>query len=311
MSVIRIAFLGTPEFARYQLESIAKDPHFQIVGVVSQPDRPSGRHMRLTPSPVKAWAQAHGLKVMTPESASDPQFLQEIAEWNAEAAVVVAYGQILSQKFLDIFPLKVVNVHASLLPRWRGAAPIQRAIQAGDEVTGVALQVMVRRLDAGAVIGQYSLPIPDTMDSQQLHDALMPLGAKLLHVDFMDYLRGNLSPTAQNEQEVTYAKKIEKDEAFLDWKLSAREVFNQVRAFVMGPGSVCRWGEKKLKIIKAEPVSGKGKAGTLIEVRDDSFVVACREGALRVWEVQPESRPKMKVRDFLLGNKLAQGDVFE
>lgn len=330
MSVLRIAFLGTPEFARDHLEGLLDDPHFEVVGVVTQPDRPSGRHMKLTPSPVKILALERNCRVISPESIKAPEVLEEISKWRAEAAVVVAYGQIVTQSFLDLFPFKVVNVHASLLPRWRGAAPIQRAIQAGDTKSGVALQVMTKKLDAGDVIGFYELPIPSGMDSFQLHQALIPLGKKLLNIDFMDYLRGQLSPKPQNELDVTYAHKIEKSEAHLNWKHSAQEIHNHVRAFVMGPGSFCNFAAKKLKLVHTQVsdptfdsnnikngvisasekmISNKDQAGKIIKVETDSFFVLCGSGVLQVLEVQPESRSKMKVKDFLLGYALKVGDI--
>lgn len=312
MSVVRIAFLGTPEFARYHLASLLDDPHYDVVGVVTQPDRPSGRHMHLTPSPVKQLAEERGLRCLTPLTIKSEDVIREIESWKAEAAVVVAYGQIVPQKFLDLFPGRVVNVHGSLLPRWRGAAPIQRAIQAGDKVTGVSLQVMVLKLDAGDVIGSYSFPIGDEMNASELHDALMPLGAKLLHVDFMDYLRGNLTPVSQDESQVTYAHKIEKSEAKINWDLSATAVSCHIRALVMGPGSFCEWHGKKLKIIRARVApKNPGRPGEVVEVQVDHFVVVCGEGALEVWEVQPESRPKMKVKDFLLGHDFKAGEFLK
>jgi methionyl-tRNA formyltransferase len=330
VSVLRIAFLGTPEFARDHLEGLLNDPHFEVVGVVTQPDRPSGRHMNLTPSPVKKLALERNCRVISPESIKAPEVLDEISKWRAEAAVVVAYGQIVSQSFLDLFPMKVVNVHASLLPRWRGAAPIQRAIQSGDTKTGVALQVMTKKLDAGDVIGFCELLIPHDMDSFQLHQALIPIGKKLLNIDFMDYLRGQLSPKPQNELEVTYAHKIEKSEAQIIWGKTAIEVHNHVRAFVMGPGSFCNFSGKKLKLVRTEVsdpafdssntkdeavsssekiIKNKNQAGKIIKVEADSFFVLCGYGVLRVHEVQPESRSKMKVKDFLLGHTLKVGDI--
>lgn len=326
MSVHRIAFLGTPEFASAHLAALIEDPHFEVVGVVTQPDRAKGRHMHLTPSPVKELALQNKIPVITPESIKVESVLLEIASWKAEAAIVVAYGQIVPQKFLDLFPLKVVNVHASLLPRWRGAAPIQRAIEAGDKISGVSLQVMKRKLDAGDVIGSYSLPLNSQIDSFELHDALIPLGIKLLHVDFMDYLRGNLIPTPQDETLVTYAHKIEKEEAVIDWSRSAVQIHNHVRAMVMGPGSVTTFeqrdvttgavvGRKKIKFIETEPIVGLSNPidtrGCVSEVDKDFFTVMCGHGLLRVQTVQPESRSKMSVKDFLLGHKLQEGDHFQ
>jgi methionyl-tRNA formyltransferase len=308
MSVVRLAFLGTPEFARFHLESILNDPHYEVVGVVSQPDRPSGRHMHLTPSPVKKFALEKGLEVYTPESIKTSEAIEKISSWKAEAAVVVAYGQIVPQKFLDLFPLKVVNVHGSLLPRWRGAAPIQRAMQFGDKVTGVSLQVMVKKLDAGPVIGSYSLPIDDMWDARRLHDELMPLGAKLLQRDFMDYLRGNLTPITQNEELVTLAPLIDKAESKIDFHKPAREIRNQIRGMVLGPGSTFQHNGKLIKVWRAEIADAKGPPGQIVEVKVDEFTVACGIEALRFTEVQPASRQKMPVRDFLLGYKLKTGD---
>jgi len=313
VSTIRIVFLGTPEFARFHLQHLLQDAHYEVVGVVTQPDRPSGRQMKLQPSPVKKLALENKLPVLTPESIKAPEVLKQIADWRAEAAVVVAYGQIVPQAFLDMFPQKVVNVHGSLLPRWRGAAPIQRAVEAGDKVTGVCLQVMVKKLDAGDVIGSYSLEIAPHWHSMDLHNALMPLGAQLLHVDLMDYLRGHLTPHPQEESLVTYARKIEKSEAKINWQQSAEKVSCHIRAMTMGPGSYTTREGVKLKIIRAEVASMSDMAnespGQVLAVAADHFVVACRPGSLRVTEVQPESRPAMSVKDYLLGYNLAVGEI--
>jgi len=224
VSLIRIAFLGTPEFARFQLESLINDEHFEVVGVISQPDRPSGRKMKLKPSPVKVLAEEHNIPVLTPEKVKD--VLDEIKTWKAEAAIVVAFGQILTQSFLDIFPLRVVNIHGSILPRWRGAAPIQRAIMSGDTDTGVSLQIMIKKLDAGDVLGIREIKISDAVDAVDLHDQMKVLGADLLHIEFMDYLRGHLVGQPQDEKLVTYATKLEKSEGEINWLLSHRVLFN-------------------------------------------------------------------------------------
>ncbi len=308
MSVVRIAFLGTPEFARFHLEALLNDSHFEVVGVVSQPDRPSGRHMHLAASPVKKLALERGLKVLTPESIKTDEALKEIADLKADAAIVVAYGQIVPQKFLDLFPSKVVNVHGSLLPRWRGAAPIQRAIQHGDQTTGVSLQVMVKKLDAGPVIGSYSLKIDPAWDALRLHDELKPLGVKLLQNDFLQYLNGKVTPQQQDEALVTYAALIDKAESKINLTHKAADIVNQIRAFVLGPGSFCLLSDRPLKIWSAEAVVERGPAGLIVEVTPDSFTVACGEGGLKIHEVQPASRPKMSAHDFLLGHKLKTGE---
>jgi methionyl-tRNA formyltransferase len=312
VSLIRIVFLGTPEFARHHLAGLLSDDHFKVVGVVTQPDRPSGRNMKPTPSAVKELALAHNLPLLQPEKMNEPETLEAIKAWKAEAAVVVAYGQILPQKFLDMFPAKVVNIHGSLLPRWRGAAPIQRAIMAGDKETGVSLQVMVKKLDAGDVIGEEKISITENMTAIELHELLWPLGVRLLHVEFMDYLRGNLMPKPQNENAITYAHKIDKAEAKIDWSLSAQEIYNRMRGLVLGPGSFAEFKNKKIKIHEALPqLKLSGKPGQVIAVDEKSLTVACGQGALQIFVVQPESKPKMKVHDFLLGHPVKLGEQWQ
>lgn len=314
MSKIRVCFLGTPEFAVTSLKALIDDDHFQIVGVVTQPDRPAGRKMQLTPSPVKMLAMNHGLHVMTPESLKkNPQRVEEIRSWGAEVAVVVAFGQILTQEFLDMFPYGAVNVHGSILPRWRGAAPIQRGIEAGDKEGGVTLQKMVKKLDAGDIIGVRRLALDDEITALELHDKLAVLGADLLRVELMDYVRGNLVPHPQDESLVTYAHKIEKSESEIKWMLPAVEIHNKIRGLTMGPGSFTLVGGKKLKIHKtrvSEEAGAHPDAGRVVRVTDEAISVQCGGGVLNIFEVQPESRNRMKVADFLKGHPLKTGDVF-
>lgn len=311
MSKVRVCFLGTPEFAVSSLRALLEDEHFEVVGVVTQPDRPAGRKLQLTPSPVKVLALAHGLKVLAPESLkANPLILDEIKSWGAEVGVVVAYGQILTQSFLDSFRFGCVNVHGSLLPRWRGAAPIQRAIEAGDTETGVTLQKMVRQLDAGDIIGVRKVEISQDMDALELHDILARLGADLLRVELMDYVRGNLAPVPQDESQVTIAKKINKQESLIDWTASAKSIEGKVRGFVYGPGTYTILQGKKLKLhqVVAENIVSTQAPGTVTSVDEDRFTIATGQGVIRVFEVQPESRTRMKVQDFLKGHALKVGD---
>lgn len=314
MSKVRVCFLGTPEFAVTSLKALLDDEHFDVVGVVTQPDRPAGRKMQLTPSPVKSLAVARGLRVLSPESLrKNPLLLDEIRKWGAEVAVVVAFGQILTQEFLDSFRYGAVNIHGSILPRWRGAAPIQRGIEAGDPESGVTLQKMVKQLDAGDVLGLRRVSLDDQINAQELHDQLAVLGADLLRVELMDYMRGNLAGTPQDEALVTYARKIEKTEAELQWTLSATELHNKVRAFVMGPGTYTVLAGKKLKVHKTQVTAASGSSrapGTLVEVGENQLAVQCGEGILSLFEVQPESRTRMPVVDFLKGHSLKTGDRF-
>lgn len=310
MSKVRVCFLGTPEFALVSLKEIVQDEHFEVVGVVTQPDRPAGRKMQLTPSPVKNFCLANSIPVISPESIKQEVILQEIAKWGAEVAIVVAFGQIVPQKFLEMFRFGAVNVHGSVLPRWRGAAPIQRAIEFGDRESGVALQKMVKELDAGDVIGIRRLQIGPNMNAKELHDQLAILGADLLKVELMDYIRGNLAPTTQDVTQVTYAKKIEKTEAEIDWTKSAESIHNKVRAFVMGPGTYTVFNGKKIKIHRTEigePTSS-GRAGEVLLAHQEIHV-ATGQGALKILEVQPESRNRMLVSDFLKSQTVQKGDI--
>lgn len=310
MSKVRVCFLGTPEFALVSLKALLKDEHFDVVGVVTQPDRPAGRKMLLTPSPVKSFAVAQGLRVLSPESVNKDFILSEIQSWGAEVAVVVAFGQILSTKFLSSFPYGAVNLHGSILPRWRGAAPIQRALEAGDAESGVTLQKVVKELDAGDLLGIRKLRLPEEMTALELHDQLAVLGADLLHIELMDYMRGNLAPLPQEAEGITYAKKIAKNEAEIDWSLPARSLHNKVRAFVMGPGTFTVWNGKKLKIHKTKVAAGSGQPGQVLSVGDQFLTVGTGEGALELIEVQPESRNRQSIAEFLKGNALKKGDQF-
>lgn len=322
MSKVRICFLGTPEFAVTSLKALIEDEHFEVVGVITQPDRPAGRKMQLTPSPVKSLALAQGLPVFSPETLkNNPSVLAEIQRWGAEVAVVVAFGQILSQEFLDLFPFGAVNIHGSILPRWRGAAPIQRALEAGDKESGVALQKVVKKLDAGDLIGVRRFPLDEEINAQQLHDKLAVLGADLLAVELMDYVRGNLVPTPQDESQVTLAPKIDKAEAEINWQLPAVAIHNKVRALSMGPGTSTWLNGKRIKIHKTMVSENSGtrsavetEAGVVVEVNQEFIAVHCgvhsADGLLNIYELQPESRTRMKVSEFLKGHALQAGDRF-
>jgi len=314
VSKVRVCFLGTPEFAVTSLKALLDDDHFEVVGVVTQPDRPAGRKLQLTPSPVKVLASSRGIKVLSPESLKqNPLMVDAIRTWKAEVAVVVAFGQILTEDFMKSFNFGAVNVHGSLLPHWRGAAPIQRALEAGDLESGVALQKMVKKLDAGDVLGIRKCPLPEEMNAQELHDQLALLGADLLRVELMDYIRGNLAGVPQDSSLVTVARKIEKTEAAISWEKTSREIHNKVRAFVMSPGTFVPWQDKKLKIHKTRIVSEgdrKKDPGTIMEIRSDSVVVQCGTGQLEILEVQLESRNRQTAGEFLKSQNLKMGAPF-
>ncbi len=308
MSVFRTVFFGTPEFACESLQALLNDEHYKVVGVVSQPNRPAGRSLKEVDTPVKALALQHGLEVFSPLKINDEESIAKIKSWKAEVGVVVAYGQILSQALLDLFPQRIVNVHGSLLPKWRGAAPIQRAIAAGDSETGVALQVMVKKMDAGPVLGVRKLSLDGEINALELHDRLKVLGGELLHVELMDYLRGNLMPSPQDEGAVTVAPKIEKAEAQIDWQESALAIDRKARGFILGPGVATQLAGKNLKILKSQVVAQSrptGEFGEILTFEKDIFEVQCGEGKLRLLLVQPESKSAMPAADFIRGHKLS------
>ena len=310
MSVIRVCFLGTPDFAAKHLQTLLDDDHFQVVGVVTQPDRPSGRKMQLTPSPVKELALKNNLPVLSPENLrKEPEVFEQIKAWQAEVAVVVAFGQILSQEFLESFTYGAVNVHGSLLPKWRGAAPIQRSIEAGDSVTGVCLQRMVKKLDAGPVIGERRVQLDSEINATELYGRLAVLGCELLQVELMDYVRGNLAPQVQDESLVTFAPKIEKEESLLDFSKSAESLHNKIRAFSMGPGTYLNFQGKRLKIHKTKAVAGSANVqpGQVASVSSIELLIQTADGQLSLLEVQPESKNRMPIADFLKAHPLSKG----
>jgi methionyl-tRNA formyltransferase len=308
MSKIRVVFLGTPDFAVTPLESMASDEHFEIVEVITQPDRPKGRHMHVQPTPVKETALKLNLPVTNTESVNTPEFITHLKSLKADVAVVIAFGQIVSQEFLNIFPSGVVNVHGSLLPKWRGAAPIQRSIEAGDTETGVVLQIVVKALDAGAVLGARKIPLDLKETSASVYEKLKKLSCELLAVELMDYVRGNLSGQKQDESQVTIAKKIKKEEGLIDWQKPSLKILNQVRAFDIWPGTWTFWNKKQLKIIKAMPSERKGAPGKVIFVEKDAFYVGTGDHCLKIMEVQLEGKSKTSVESFLLGHPIKEGE---
>ncbi|MCB9073389.1 MAG: methionyl-tRNA formyltransferase [Bdellovibrionaceae bacterium] len=304
----KVLFCGTPEFARIQLSALLSDADYDVTMVVSQPDRPSGRGHKMTPSPVKVLAQEHSIPVLTPEKASDSSFITEISQHTFDICVVVAYGQILRRSFLELFPKKCVNVHASLLPRWRGAAPIQRALMAGDRESGVCLQLVVPKLDAGDIIGEKRLVLSQSMNALELHNELATLSVELLNKDLKQYLKGKITPRVQDEHLVTYAHKIEKDEGHIDWTQPSQEIHNKVRGLFMGPQANTPFQGKRLKILKTEIVEKSGSPGSVLHAENGELIIACGQGSLRLLIVQPESKKPMAISEFLKGYKIDTGD---
>ncbi|HEX7932210.1 MAG TPA: methionyl-tRNA formyltransferase [Paraburkholderia sp.] len=320
---LRVVFAGTPEFASAALAAI-HGAGFPVPLVLTQPDRPAGRGMKLQASPVKRYAEEHGLAVAQPTS------LRRAGKYPAEAAsaieqlratphdvmVVAAYGLILPQEVLDIAPLGCINIHASLLPRWRGAAPIHRAIEAGDAETGITLMQMDAGLDTGAMISELRAPISADDTTATLHDRLAQDGAKLIVEALVELERGGgkLASTPQPADGVTYAEKIGKHEAALDWRRPAAVLARQVRAFDPFPGGVGMLEDGtsiKIWAAAAEAAKGEREPGLITAVSPEGVVVACGEGALRLTQLQKPGGKRLPAREFLAGSTLAAGQRFQ
>ena len=304
MSRLRLAFMGTPDFALPTLEALVVRGH-EIACVYSQPPRPAGRGNKIVASPVQRRAEELGLPVRTPVSLRKPEPQQEFRELGLDAAVVIAYGLILPQPILDAPRLGCFNVHGSLLPRWRGAAPIQRALLAGDDETGITIMQMEAGLDTGPMLLEGRTPISATDTAADLHDRLAAMGARLMVEALDGVVAGTLQPRSQPAEGATYAAKLERDEGRLDFAESAAALDRRVRAFTPWPGT---WfdiaGGERIKVLKAEPVSGSGAPGTLL---DDKLTVSCGAGALRLILVQRPGGKPVDGAAFLRGFPLAVG----
>ncbi|MEW6676948.1 MAG: methionyl-tRNA formyltransferase [Pseudomonadota bacterium] len=305
---MRVIFAGTPEFAAAALQALIAAGH-DIPLVLTQPDRPAGRGMKPRMSAVKEVALAHDLTVGQPENLKTDESRQPIAEANADVMVVAAYGLILPQAVLDMPRLGCVNIHASLLPRWRGAAPIHRAIEAGDTETGITLMQMDKGLDTGAMLTRATLPILDTDTTGSLHDRLAVMGAREIVALLPRLEAGDVTAKVQDNARATYAAKIGKEEARLDWPLPAAVLDRRIRAFNPFPGATALLNGEPLKLWQARPVAGSGAPGTVLAVDKDAFTVACGEGALAVSEVQKAGGKRQPVSAFLAGHPLQAGMV--
>lgn len=293
--------MGTPDFAVPVLTALT-GAH-QVVGVVTQPDRPAGRGRRLTPSPVKQVALERGLPLAQPQSLRTPGAVAQLAAWEPEVIIVAAFGQILRQNVLDLPPHGCLNVHASLLPRWRGAAPVPAAILAGDEVTGVTIMQMDAGLDTGPILAQREERLQPDDTRATLEGRLARLGAGLLVETLPAYLEGNLLPRPQPEEGVTYARQLRKEDGLLDWSRPAAELDRRVRAFTPWPGAFTMWHGQRLKVLRAVPLPawrGDAPPDTVVALAD-GVAVAASEGALRLEEVQLAGKRPMDIAPFLRG----------
>ena len=311
MNGLKIIFMGTAELSCASLEKLAGEPQFEVAAVVTQPDKPSGRELKLQPSPVKLLAQKLSLPVLQPPKARDDLFISELRTATPDLIIVAAYGHILPQVILDLPRFGCLNVHTSLLPKYRGAAPIQWAIANGETETGVTIMKMDAGMDTGDILTQKRTPISPQDDSASLHQRLAQLGAELLMETIPGYVAGRISPTPQPEN-ISYAPKIKKEDGQIDWKLPAQNILNRLRAFMPWPGAFTFLpGKPKpqlLKIWKAEVTEAAGTAGEVLSADENGIVVTCGQNALRILELQREGGRRMNARDFLAGHPL-QADL--
>ncbi len=309
--MLRIAFMGTPEFSVPVLAEILAAGH-EVVAVYSQPPRPAGRGMAETKSPVHAFAAASGIPVLTPKSLKSPEAQTAFAAHSADVAVVVAYGLILPQPVLDAPRFGCLNLHASALPRWRGAAPIQRAIMAGDAATAIMIMRMEAGLDTGPVCLAEQVPIDPDMTAGALHDTLKQCGASLMVRALAALERGSLTSTPQSSDGITYAAKIDKAEARIDFTHDARAVHNHIRGLSPFPGAWFEAGpatkRERIKVLRSQCATAAGQPGTVL---DDQLTIACGNGAVRLLEVQRAGKKPMTAAELLRGFALPPGSRIE
>ncbi|MAL63063.1 MAG: methionyl-tRNA formyltransferase [Alphaproteobacteria bacterium] len=300
---MRVAFMGTPEFSVPALSALIEAGH-EIACVYSQPPRPAGRGHKKRPSPIQELAESLDLDARQPSSLGEKTVQAEFLSLNADVAVVVAYGLILPKPILSGPRLGCLNIHASLLPRWRGAAPIQRAILAGESETGITIMQIDDGLDTGPILAVERVPITKKTTASNLHDELANIGARLI----VEVLSNDLpSPVSQPEEGVTYAQKLDRAEGRIDWTRTSSEIDRRVRALNPWPGVWCELNSERLQILSVKPVNGSGVPGTVIA---EPLIVACGEGALQIDQVQRAGRSKMPTADFVRGYPVPIGTVF-
>ena len=311
---LRVVFFGTPEFALPTLTALLASRHL-VVGVVTQPDRPRGRGHQLSPSPVKALAASRNIPVLQPEKMRDEAFLEALRLLDADLGVVAAYGRILTDTILATPRLGLINVHASLLPRWRGAAPVHRAVMAGDVETGVTMMRVVRELDAGPILAMERRAIGADETSADIEQALANLGGPLAATTVEKLSQGPVAEEPQPDTGVSYADRITKDDSPVFWWRAAHEVHNQIRGLQPWPLASTSIGGHRLLLVKTRMSEGPAPAsavpGTILEAEGDRLVVAAGHGTIQILELRPEGRRTMAARDFMAGHRLAVGARME
>lgn len=312
---LRIAYMGTPDFATPALEALLDSRH-EVVGVFTQPDRRSGRGKKTRPSPVKRVAAAGDVEVFQPRRVREnPEAVEVLAGWRPDVAVVAAYGQILPLEMLEVPPMGCLNIHASLLPAYRGAAPINWCIVRGEERAGVTIMQMDEGLDTGPMLTRRAIEIDELMTAQQLHDQLAELGADLLVETLDGLLDGSVEPTPQDDEQASWAPMLSKDDGLVDWTQTARQVADHIRGLNPWPGAYTFHhgpdvAPQRIKLHLARPTDGQGEPGQVIEAdaAADALVIACGEGAIECLELQAPGRRAMGPRDFLNGYEMCPGD---
>ena len=311
MAALRIVFMGTPELAAASLSALLREPAFELAAVVTQPDRPKGRDLKLQPSPVKQLARAAGLPVLQPLKARDESFLVTLRELQPELIAVAAFGQILPAPLLALPRLGCLNVHTSLLPKYRGASPIQSAILNGDPETGVTIMKMDVGLDTGDILTQRVTPIFPTDDAATLHDRLAQLGAELLVETIPAYAAGKIPPQPQDASRATHVAKIKKEDGGIDWSQPAAAIWNRIRAFTPWPGAFTYLPgpphPQLLKIWQAQVEARSGAAGEILAADRNGIVIGCGADSLRVTSLQREGGRRMSAAEFLAGHPLPPG----
>ncbi|MGZ4031480.1 MAG: methionyl-tRNA formyltransferase [Tumebacillaceae bacterium] len=307
---MRILFMGTPDFAVPSLELLLENG-FEVVAVVTQPDRPKGRKGLLTPSPVKETALRYNIPVLQPEKVRAEEALAEIESYQPELLITAAYGQLLPKRLLEMPRLGSINVHGSLLPRWRGGAPVHHAFLAGDKETGVTIMRMVQALDAGDILTQFVVPIEEEDTMSSVYQKLAVAGSKLLIETLPQIENGTITETPQDEALVTYGPNIKREDEEIDWSREARTIFNQVRGLNSWPGAFTAFSHKVMKIWEAsiieEESTKAAEPGTVLKTTDDAIIVQCGRGTLALREIQPFGKRRMHVTEFLRGVKVAPG----
>ncbi|MBE5881451.1 MAG: methionyl-tRNA formyltransferase [Lachnospiraceae bacterium] len=309
---MKIVYMGTPDFAVGPLRTLIEAGH-EVTAVVTQPDKPKGRSKELIPPPVKAYALTQGLTVLQPEKIKTAEAVEELRTYEADLFVVAAFGQILSKEILTMPKYGCVNIHASLLPKYRGAAPIQWSIIDGEKETGVTIMQMDEGLDTGDILTQKIVPISDDDTGESLFDKLCEAGSELLLETLPQIEAGTLTPVKQDESKSTYAKMLKKELGNIDFHKSAKEIWYLVRGLNSWPSAYTYYNNKTMKIWRAEPVAENSDlpVGTLVRKDKESIYVQTGEGMLRILEIQLEGKKRMSVKDFMLGHSFETGITFE